>query len=396
MSYRDDRDALASRVDALERELGEAKQALGEATRERDAARAEVERLGAELDDAKKRIARLAGTGTDLRGRAPRWAPVGAAVAGVALLGVMVAMCANRSPKMKEAKPAPPATTVRATPPDAAVADPDQALRDKLLRFRACTEHPDVQLRMGLRRYREQVDVAAGRVSGWMGRDGIFEVAKNQYCLEELPQAVAKAPALPALDAAGTAYHAQVVKLVALTRKIDQYYLAEDYKDDGFARGRQYHAELEAALPAFMAASDELRARVAEAWVPLMERTRDRMQQRGLEGDVLALAVGRQADVVLELLLREDTTLEQLTAELEALDAAMTAVMTWLDARPAGTAEPVSASYVRAYGPDARRDLRGVRDRWGRAPASSVRRAIDQLMIQVGVQWHVLDASLAR
>jgi hypothetical protein len=83
-----------------------------------------------------------------------------------------------------------------------------------------------------------------------------------ESCTKAINQASKAKPTLPALDAAATQYLADLTTLQPLVSQAHLYYSQEDYKDDGFAKGKQMHPPLMKAFNSFMKSSDQFGAEV--------------------------------------------------------------------------------------------------------------------------------------
>lgn len=83
-----------------------------------------------------------------------------------------------------------------------------------------------------------------------------------ETCTTSIGQASKAKPALPALDAAAARYLAELTALAPLVTQAHAYYGQQDYKDDGFAKGKQMHQPLMMAFGRFIKASDAYGAEV--------------------------------------------------------------------------------------------------------------------------------------
>lgn len=152
-------------------------------------------------------------------------------------------------------------------PADHAPSDAHEALTRKLNAYIECFNQVDADVHRGAQSYVGWIkDPAAGPT----GKEtSVYGPAKidtydMKVCDAPMTQAAAAKPALPALDAAAKRYVAALKTLQPLGNQVDDYYDREDYQDDQFAKGKQLHAPLMAALSEFadasQAFSDELDA----------------------------------------------------------------------------------------------------------------------------------------
>lgn len=102
--------------------------------------------------------------------------------------------------------------------------------------------------------------------SGPTGREriiyGLYTIYDTSNCKKNVAAANAVEPHDAALEAAASAYADAVSKLEPLLKEADDYYSAEDYKDDKMAKGKALHPRLVAAWDAFAAADRTLRGEV--------------------------------------------------------------------------------------------------------------------------------------
>ncbi|MBD7920554.1 YiiG family protein [Xanthomonas bonasiae] len=178
-----------------------------------------------------------------------------------AAVSVFLVACGGKP----SATPAAPADGK--APADHAASDPDAALTSKLNAYIECFNKVDADIHRGAQSYvRWMKDPAAGPT----GKETtVYGPAKiDEYdmkvCDAPMVQAAAAKPVLPALDAAAKRYAAALKTLQPLSNQVFDYYEREDYQDDAFAKGKQLHAPLMAALSEFAEASqafnDELDA----------------------------------------------------------------------------------------------------------------------------------------
>lgn len=95
---------------------------------------------------------------------------------------------------------------------------------------------------------------------------GLYELHDHEIakCKEIVPPAIALQPASESLDKVAQAY---LDKLLALNEKVieaNKYYDRENYKDDGFAKGKEMHGPLAAAMKEFLTAEEAFSAALDE------------------------------------------------------------------------------------------------------------------------------------
>jgi Protein of unknown function (DUF3829) len=88
---------------------------------------------------------------------------------------------------------------------------------------------------------------------------GTYTIYDTSGCRKNVAAANAMDPHDTALEAAATAYADAVGKLEPLLKEADDYYSAENYKDDKMAKGKELHPRLVAAWDAFASADHNLR-----------------------------------------------------------------------------------------------------------------------------------------
>ena len=88
---------------------------------------------------------------------------------------------------------------------------------------------------------------------------GTYTIYDTSPCRNGVEKANAIEPHDAALEAAATAYVAAVSKLEPLLKEADDYYTAENYKDDKMAKGQSMHPRLVAAWDGFAGADQKLR-----------------------------------------------------------------------------------------------------------------------------------------
>lgn len=267
-------------------------------------------------------------------------AAVGGVIALVAMLGVGVAVGVAKRTARRALNP----VTNSYTPPSRVVAatDPVEQTASKL----------DPYIESCLNRFSRQVFSAQDRYFQWAdenvgptGRErnvwGTFQVTGDtSQCAMAVSRAALLQPSLPAIEGAATGYVTALNGVVPLINQAYTYYQRQNYRDDGFAQGRQMHGPLVVALRNFSAAhralsenvnqvqdqnNEVLLARIQNDPSRRMEfliksalRTAKRLMRIGREGRVLR-------DGTLFMAPGQDVAFQQLATQYEAdVDAMQT------------------------------------------------------------------------
>lgn len=238
---------------------------------------------------------------------------------------------------------APPVQPPAAFRPEAAAASPEPTSTEPT--------SPDTRLIAKLRPYVDCIDVASDGAlfsttaylralprptddpAAAPDAPRVASIGSVRPCLEGL--AVDVEPDDPDLEALGSAYADALTILAPLVEEAHAYYTDQDYRDDGWARGRRMHPDLLAAADAFRDADDAMRSAVRIRHREWRERELTRLaatdartlgwhQQRAF---LLAARVMDSGDVGLlssfELDLDErqfGAAIEDLTLQVAALD----------------------------------------------------------------------------
>lgn len=154
---------------------------------------------------------------------------------------------------------APAASADGKAPAAQAPSDPDEALTRKLNAYIECFNKVDADIHRGAQSYVGWMkDPAAGPTGKETSVYGPAQIDEYdmKVCDAPMTEAIAAKPALPALDAAAKRYAAALKTLQPIGNQVRDYYEREDYQDDQFAKGKQLHAPLMAALSEFGEASE--------------------------------------------------------------------------------------------------------------------------------------------
>jgi hypothetical protein len=223
-------------------------------------------------------------------------------VVSVAALAVSIALalsgCGDTSPA--KADPAAEAATGQL--------DAQQSLTVKLNDYIDCYNSMDANLHRGIALYTDWIkDVKAGPTGHESQGYGptVVDDYRLKKCDESIARALAAEPKLPALDGAAKDYLAQLHAMAPLAKEAHDYYDREDFQDDAFAKGKQIHAPLMAALTAFVTAS--------ETFSGELEKQNDQAQREQLAA--LEKAEGRTMEFYRLSMMLEAKTLVEVMGE---------------------------------------------------------------------------------
>ena len=212
-------------------------------------------------------------------------------------------------------KPAPPPAPERASQ---AEANP----QEKLNRYIGCYNEASDSFQRSLDRYASWVkNMDAGPTGREMVVYGLYSVRGAQGCQKAVDQAKAMQPAMPELDQAAAAFAATLGPLEATITEAHAYYDRENYKDDGFAKGKALHKTLVEQGKTFTAANKQFSEAINNANDAMQQARLQRMEKEGGRNlDYYHLATMVQSKEVMRLLMRGDADIAQAGAKIEALE----------------------------------------------------------------------------
>lgn len=202
-----------------------------------------------------------------------------------AAVGLCLAACGQETSTPPSPPPVPAVPVTAAAPAAAptpaidAQAEADRALNEKLGNYISdCLNAFNDSMGQSDERYFLWV---GSEETGPTGRErhvyGTYTVNEPTQCRAAVTKAAAMLPADQALHAAAEAYISALETAVPLINDAYRYYEQEDYRDDGFAKGRQMHAPLVAAFKAFRDARAQLSTLVDAQSRALTERRISRL-----------------------------------------------------------------------------------------------------------------------
>lgn len=315
MSYRDDRDALLSRVDALERELRGARAEVAAAQEEVAAARRK-------LAEARKRPAGGAPAAPWL-GISP-WR-VGALIGiGAALTLLIVAMVMAGNEERTPAASKPPEPTVNRPVVDESL----PARAKKLVAIHDCIRI----MRFGLAEVDDQYRAARAAVTKGQ-RGGLLDLKiVRAYCLHSMREARG-AVSIPDLDAAAAELDGAVAKLAPTASRAQDYYASREYEVDR-AAGDTLDAELVPLVAAARRAAERAAHVAAPHWAALLGEVRRRLPDRP-DGEVLGqtLEVAAAGEALVAACSDPGATWPLIEQAIERFLLALAPARSWAEAR---------------------------------------------------------------
>lgn len=324
-------------------------------------------------------------------------AVVGGIVAVIALAGVGgVATFAKRTARRAITTSTAPTLN---TPRLNTVNDPVEQTASKLDPYiESCLNRFSRQVFSAQDRYRQWCDENVGPTGRERNVYGIFQVTGDtSQCASAVQRAALMQPSLPAIEQAANAYVVALNGVVPTINQTYTYYQRQNYRDDGFAQGRQLHGPLIVSLRQFTAAhralsdavndvqdrnNDVLLVRIQndpnrrmEFLIKTALRTAKRLMRIGREGRVTR-------DGMLFLTPGQDAVFMQLAAEYEQNVDAMQAY---------ATTNPVAAGRVTmfsSYQSDSNTYLNSVKN--------MARRLRDHTPFDSSERYRIFNMSFAR
>ena len=141
----------------------------------------------------------------------------------------------------------------------------NEQLTAKLNAYIECYNAADDSAKSSIERYASWIkDMKKGPTGKEKIVYGLYDIHENviNSCNKNVPEGIAIEPAATELDASAKQY---LDSLNALNEKVSEahkYYERKNYKDDKFAKGKEMHAPLVAAMAAFEKASDDFSAKL--------------------------------------------------------------------------------------------------------------------------------------
>jgi len=217
---------------------------------------------------------------------------------------------------------------------------------------------------------------------------GLYDVTGDgSDCEAAVASAKALEPAMPEIEAAADNYVSTLKAVISEVRGVHNYYEQEDYKDDGFAKGKAAHPALMAAFKAFKDANTEFVGRVDQLEDEVATKELERLTGEGKRFEALVMESGIKAKKIKNAI--QDKEFEQISAD--ELSTLIDDWSTTVEQIRTDGSKPMASLYISAcddFTKSAKELMRRVRD--GRKFTDTERRQIG-----MGAGWMV-DGSPAK
>jgi hypothetical protein len=241
----------------------------------------------------------------------------------------------------------PPTTS--STPAETGDVDEDQSLVKKSnLYITECFNKYSNSVVSSYNRYQSWVkDIDSGPTGKETLVYGLYDITGDgSDCEKAVSEAKGLSPELPELEESADKYVTSLREVIRNIHEVYNYYEQEDYKDDAFAKGKQFHPALVAAFKDFQSVNDTFGAEVDKLEDQVAENELAKLRETpGSEYEALIVETGIAAKKVKNIIQRKE--FEQVTAdELSPLiDDFESTVETM---RNTSTKKTMADSYVRA------------------------------------------------
>jgi hypothetical protein len=251
-----------------------------------------------------------------------------ASIVAAVALALTLAACSEKEEASAPATPAAPTPTAAPTPapvPPPTPAQTSQAEADpqqKLNLYIDCYNRASDSFGRSLQRYASWIkNMDVGPTGQERVVYGLYSVQGAEDCQKAVAQAQALPPAMPALDQAAVAFTTSLAPLQKTITEAYAYYDRENYKDDGFAKGKALHKPLDEQARAFHAANDKFSDALDDANDAQQRAHLAQMEKEG--GRNLAyyhLATMIQSKMLLRLLTQEQPDIAKIGENIDALE----------------------------------------------------------------------------
>jgi len=168
----------------------------------------------------------------------------------------------NPPPPVAPPPPTVPSDSTVNPPANSPQGNSDQGKAEEINRYVACINRTMPRTKDSLARYLSWVDAKNGpNCKEPYISYGLYTLYDDGVakCQDAARLGSTSGPSLPTLEKGATELAAAYAELVPLTKKAEDYYQQEDYKDDNCAKAREMHVQLMAAFGRYMKAYDSMK-----------------------------------------------------------------------------------------------------------------------------------------
>ncbi|MDR2991820.1 MAG: YiiG family protein [Burkholderiaceae bacterium] len=257
------------------------------------------------------------------------------ALTAAAMLVLPLSACSHKesAPSTPSASTAPGTPTVPASAAPSAGASPNAPApvetsqaevspQEKLNLYIGCYNQASSWFGRSLARYKSWVkDMNVGPTGNERIVYGLYSVHGAQDCKKAIAAANAAPPKMPALEQAASAFAASLEPLEATINETYTYYDRENYKDDGFAKGKTLHKALAEQAHAFTTAHKQFSEALEDANDQLQQAELQKMEKEG--GRNVAyyhLSTMIQAKALMRALTQDDVNIEKVGSQIDTFE----------------------------------------------------------------------------
>lgn len=140
----------------------------------------------------------------------------------------------------------------------------DNDLSNKLGKYIDCLNSVTPNVTSSRDRYFRWVDEKAGLTGKETSVQGLSTLHSTEYCVKYIDEAKTLKPALAEIETAAEAYKTHLAEFTKLVKTAADYYEQGNYKDDQFAKGKEYHTQLVAGFDKFKTLNEALDTKVTK------------------------------------------------------------------------------------------------------------------------------------
>jgi len=200
--------------------------------------------------------------------------------------------------------------------------------QEKLNLYIECYNKASSSFQRSLNRYQSWIkDMNVGPTGQERVVYGLYSVDGAEACQQAVQQAKELPPAMPELDQSAAAFAASLGPLQATITEAYTYYDRENYKDDGFAKGKALHKTLAEQAKTFTAASKQFSSALDDANDALQQAQLQDLEKKGGRNLVYYhLSTMIQAKALVRLLMQDSVDLTKVGPKIDTFEQTIDAM----------------------------------------------------------------------